>query len=133
MIDLAAGICGTLTWPYIRQNFGLDKGSLVSLVCFMICIGTCCYAVFHTKRSSPSGGYVVLAAIILSRPFLWVFDLANVQLFQERIERTSKLNRKITSRDDKTKNTKTDSQCNFCFQSVVELCHILSSKILYFR
>ena len=84
----AAGIAGTIFWPYLRKTLGLDMSSLVSLTLFLVCIGIAACGVFHTHKHAVGnyGGYIVLAGIIVSRPFLWVFDLANSQLFQERVE-----------------------------------------------
>lgn len=92
-----AGIAGTLFWPYLRSKLGLDMSSLASLTLFLVCIGVATFGVFHTHKHTQDahgvlhlvgnhGGYIVLGAIIASRPFLWVFDLANSQFFQERVE-----------------------------------------------
>lgn len=71
-----AGLLGTWIWPCIQRRMGTPRGAATALLAFIFVVG----AVLPGLRTSPG---VALLFVILSRPFLWAFDLAMVSILQD--------------------------------------------------
>eukprot|EP00929_Paragymnodinium_shiwhaense_P037665 TRINITY_DN20028_c0_g1_i1.p1 TRINITY_DN20028_c0_g1~~TRINITY_DN20028_c0_g1_i1.p1 ORF type:complete len:454 (-),score=52.72 TRINITY_DN20028_c0_g1_i1:395-1756(-) len=81
-----AGILGTYLFPCANKKLGLTGTSLVAAWAFAACIDPIS-SLYTTTASTHSVAlaYSMLTAIVVSRTFLWMFDLANVQVLQESV------------------------------------------------
>lgn len=78
------GILGTHIFPHMRKALGVYWAGVVAAFAFVICIDPISISYYGvTDSGGASRAYVMLMAIVVSRMFLWCFDLANAQTMQE--------------------------------------------------
>jgi len=76
------GILGTFLFPVLLHRFGLITASLIACWAFAICV----VPISVLYLPVPVGalrGYSMLVAIVVSRTFLWCFELSNIQTMQQ--------------------------------------------------
>uniref|UniRef100_A0A7S2VSX8 Solute carrier family 40 member n=1 Tax=Zooxanthella nutricula TaxID=1333877 RepID=A0A7S2VSX8_9DINO len=72
------GILGTWIWPRLQARLGTLPGAAASLWLFVVCLAP----VPAGLLGSPT---LMLVLVVMSRPFLWAFDLAMVSVIQEQV------------------------------------------------
>lgn len=70
------GLLGTWLWPLLQSKLGTLRGAAASLHLFAFTVGTTAFVL----GSAP---YAALLLLVLSRTFLWSFDLAMVSILQD--------------------------------------------------
>lgn len=84
------GMLGTFLFPRLRAALGVIAANVVSSWLFVACIWPICGMYFFEMFSDQTRAHLMLCAIVVSRIFLWSFDLANVQVMQESIAESSR-------------------------------------------
>jgi len=69
------GLLGTWLWPAFQSRLGTLRGAAASVFTFLLCV-----AMVLPCLETP---YMALLFVMLSRPFLWAFDLAMITILQE--------------------------------------------------
>lgn len=82
------GIVGTFIFPKLCSRLGLVPANIVEAWAFVGCILP--ISLLYIGDTGTVHAYALLTAIVLSRVFLWGFDLANVQLMQEMVEESAR-------------------------------------------
>lgn len=82
-----AGILGTFLFPPLRRMLGVVPTNMIAAWFFVVCIDP----ISLLYLPSYTGGLLfraeaMLGVIVVSRIFLWCFDLSNVQIMQETVE-----------------------------------------------
>lgn len=84
------GLLGTVLFTFLRTQLGLIPASLVSAWAFAGCIVPISLLYIDSAEYWPLRSYLLLGAIVVSRVFLWCFDLSNVQMMQETVAEDSR-------------------------------------------
>lgn len=79
------GMLGTVMFPCVRSKLGPVRSNVFAAWAFVLCILPISLLYIDPNHWS-ARAYLLLCAIVVSRIFLWCFDLANVQLMQETVE-----------------------------------------------
>lgn len=83
------GILGTMIFPLLRSYLGLVGANIVEAWAFVLCIVPTALQYIESPSEIPGDdaprAHFLLFGIVLSRLFLWGFDLANTQLMQEMV------------------------------------------------
>jgi len=79
------GIVGARIFPYLCGACGLVPANVIEAWAFVCCIVPISLLYIGGDHEAYRA-YLLLGAIVISRVFLWGFDLANVQTMQEFVE-----------------------------------------------
>jgi len=89
-IGAICGIIGACISPRAQANYGVIRTGLISLWLFLLFIIPAMIVNFNIGFTLVQAGWVMMGTVVLSRVWLWIFDLAHTMVMQSNVHETER-------------------------------------------